>query len=516
MSRSVPGSEPSAAPDGFVRRNADDARLLREVHPPDWVNPTPKGRYHLVVVGAGTGGLVTAAAAAGLGARVALVERYLMGGDCLNVGCVPSKAIIRAARAWSDARTGEKRFGAPVCAGDGDFAVAMDRMRRLRAQLSPIDGAARFTTLGVDVYLGHARFVNGNAVEVEGQRLLFRKAVIATGARPAVPNIPGMQQFAYHTNQTIFGLASRPEHLVVLGAGPIGCELAQAFARLGTAVTLVDNGSRLLPREVADASAVVEKRLLSDGVRIWHDTEVRQVEGKGSGGTLHLRHLARDESLECDALLVATGRVPNVDDLGLAAAGVAVHDEHGVTVDDRLRTTNRRIYAVGDVCSALKFTHSADFQARLVVRNALFFGRGRASDLITPRVTYTSPEVAQVGLTPDQAHQDHRDTDIIRVAMHDVDRAVLDGETEGFCEFVLSRGTDRILGATLVSEHAGETVGEVALAMTAKLGLAAIGRTMHPYPSQGEVLRKAADAWQRRKLTPRVKALFLTYFKWLG
>lgn len=516
MSRSVPGSERSAAPDGFIRRNADDARLLHEVHPPDWVNPTPKGRYHLVVVGAGTGGLVTAAAAAGLGARVALVERHLMGGDCLNVGCVPSKAIIRAARAWSDARTGDKRFGAPAYADDGDFAFVMDRMRRLRAQLSPIDGAARFTALGVDVFLGQARFVDGDAVEVDGQRLAFRKAVIATGARPAVPDIPGMQQFAYHTNETIFGLTSRPGHLAVVGAGPIGCELAQAFARLGTTVTLVDRGSRVLPREVADASAVVEQRLLSDGVRVWHTAEVQRVEGKGSGGTLHVRHAAQDKSIECDALLVATGRVPNVDGLGLEAAGVRAHGEHGVTVDDRLRTTNRRIYAVGDVCSARKFTHSADFQARLVVRNALFFGRGRASDLITPRVTYTSPEVAQVGLTPDQAHQDHQDTDLIRVAMHDVDRAVLDGETEGFCEFVLARGTDRILGATLVGEHAGETIGEVALAMTAKLGLGAIGRTMHPYPTQGEVLRKAADAWQRRKLTPRVKALFLSYFKWLG
>ena len=510
------GTSRGTRPNGFVEGNADDARLWREVHPSEWVNPTSQGRYHLVVVGAGTGGLVTAAAAAGLGARVALVERHLMGGDCLNVGCVPSKALIRAARGWRDAQTGAERFAAPAAPGMGDFAQVMDRLRRLRAQLAPMDGAARFRALGVDVFIGDGRFVAENVLDVNGQRLVFRRAVIATGAHPAVPDVPGMAGFAYHTHETIFGLTSRPKHLVVVGAGPVGCELAQAFACLGTSVTLLNRRRRLLPREEAEAGAVVAERLRSDGVRVWHDCHLQRVDARGSGGQLFLLRSGSEESLDCDALLVATGRVPNIDGLGLETAGVGGDSRQGVLVDQRLRTANRRIYAVGDVCSALKSTHGADFQARLVVRNALFFGRARAADLITPRVTYTQPEVAQIGLTTHDAEREALDTDVVRVPMRDVDRAVLDDETDGFCQIVLARGTDRILGATIVGEHAGDLIGEVALAMTAKLGLSTIGRTMHPYPTQAEVLRKTADAWQRRRLTPRVRKLLAGYFRLLG
>jgi len=468
------------------------------------------------VIGAGTGGLVTAAAAAGLGARVALIERQLMGGDCLNVGCVPSKAVIRAARAWREARDGQERFGGPDAHGDGNFGAVMARMRRLRADLSPIDGAPRFRDLGIDVFLGDARFVAVDAVEVGGQRLNFRKAVIATGARATVPQIPGLAETPFYTNESIFTLTARPAHLVVLGAGPIGCELAQAFARLGTRVTLLNRGAQLMPREDADAAAVLQAALTRDGVVIHHDVAVTHASALGAETTLTYRQAGHDSSITCDALLVAIGRTPNVHGLQLEQAEVRFDARSGVTVDDRLRTSNSRIYAVGDVCSSQQFTHSADFQARLVVQNALFFGRGKASALVTPRVTYTSPEVASIGLTESEAASQQIPVDVVTVPMHEVDRARLDDETEGFCRFVLARGTDRIVGATIVAEHAGENVGEVALAMTAKLGLSAIGRTMHPYPTQGEMLRKAADMWRRRKLSPTVKALFGWYFRLLG
>ncbi len=496
--------------------SAHDQRLREQVQPPSWVNPAPAARYHLVVIGAGTGGLVTAAAAAGLGARVALVERHLMGGDCLNVGCVPSKAVIRAARSWHETRTAAARFGGPQAHGDGDFSAAMERMRKLRADLSPVDSAARFRDLGVDVFLGDGLFVADDAVLVGEHRLVFRRGVIATGARATVPSIVGLTDLPFFTNETIFSLTQRPTHLVVVGGGPIGCELAQAFVRLGTRVTLLNRGAQLLPRESFDAAGVVEHALARDGVRVLHDVQIERVTNGGLLVHLDVRYGDVAETLTTDALLLAVGRTPNVHGLGLDAAHVTFDATRGVHVNDRLRSSNRRIYAVGDVCSPLQFTHAADFQARLVVQNALFFGRGKASALVTPRVTFTSPEVASVGMLEDDARTGGVPTDIVTVPLHDVDRARLDDETEGFCRIVIAKGTDRILGATIVAEHAGENIGEVVLAMTAKLGLSAIGRTMHPYPTQGEMLRRSADAWRRRKLTPMVKSLFARYFRWLG
>ncbi len=496
--------------------DAHDQRLREQVRPPSWVNPTPAARYHLVVIGAGTGGLVTAAAAAGLGARVALVERHLMGGDCLNVGCVPSKAVIRAARAWHETRTAAARFGGPPVHGDGDFSAAMERMRKVRADLSVIDSAARFRDLGVDVFLGEGRFVADDAVRVGEQRLVFRRSVIATGARATVPSIAGLSDIPFFTNETIFSLTRRPTHLVVVGGGPIGCELGQAFARLGTRVTLLNRDAQLLPRESVEAAKIVEQALAHDGVRILHDVQIERVTKSALFAHVDVRYGGVTETFTTDALLLAVGRTPNVQDLGLDAAHVTFDVTRGVHVNDRLRSSNRRIYAVGDVCSTLQFTHAADFQARLVVQNALFFGRGKASALVTPRVTFTSPEVASVGMSENDAHTSGVPTDMVTVPLHDVDRARLDDETEGFCRMVLAQGTDRILGATIVAEHAGENIGEVVLAMTAKLGLGAIGRTMHPYPTQGEMLRKSADVWRRRKLTPTVKSLFARYFRWFG
>jgi pyruvate/2-oxoglutarate dehydrogenase complex dihydrolipoamide dehydrogenase (E3) component len=490
-------------------------RLLQNVHPPGWVNPEPKGRYHVVVIGAGTAGLVTAAAAAGLGARVALVERHLMGGDCLNVGCVPSKAIIRAARAWHEEREAHHLFGGPHAVEPGDFGAVMERMRRIRADLSSGDSVHRFRQLGVDVFLGEGRFVGTTAVEIGGKRLEFRRAVIATGGRPDVPEIPGLAAAGYLTNETIFSLTELPRRLVVIGAGHSGCELAQAFARFGSQVTVIEQGEHALPTEDADAASVVERAMERDGVVFRRRTSISRVERNGGEKQIVLQGANGEESVPGDDILVATGRVPNVEGLNLEAAGIG-YDRAGVRVNDRLQTTNRRVYAAGDICSRFQFTHVADALARIVVQNALFYGRARASRLIIPWTTYTSPEVAHVGMYEQDARAAGFQVDTLTVPMHQVDRAVLDGDTEGFLRVHLKKGTDRILGATLVAEHAGEMISEISVAMTAGLGLGRIGATIHPYPTQAEVFRKAADAWRRRKLTPMVKRVFQLFFRFLG
>ena len=487
-------------------------RHLANVHPPAHVNPKPRDRYHLVVIGAGPGGLVAAAAGAALGARVALVEKHLMGGDCLNVGCVPSKAIIRAARAWHEARHGAARFGGPAAAGAGDFGAVMERMRRLRADMSRVDSVARFAGLGVDVFIGAGRFAARDAVEVGGARLTFRRAVIATGARPALPPIPGLAEAGPLTNETIFWLTELPRRLLVLGAGPIGCEMAQTFARFGSRVTLANRGGQILPREDGDAARLVEEAMVKDGVDLRLGSRFLEVRSEGDDKVVVLERGGRRETVAADAILVAAGRRPNVEDLGCAAGGVALGDR-GVVVDDRLRTTNPRVYAVGDVCSPHQFTHAADAHARMVVQNALFFGRARVSRLVMPWCTYTSPEIAHVGMHAADAARAGHAVDTLTVPLEDLDRAILDGANEGFVRVHLRKGTDRILGATLVAEHAGDMIGELALAITAGTGLGAIAGTIHPYPTQGEIIRKAADAWRRTKLTPAVKRIFAAYFR---
>ncbi len=492
-----------------------DEALLANVRPAAWRNPEPQERYHLVVVGAGTGGLVTAAGAAGLGARVALVERGLMGGDCLNVGCVPSKGVIAAARAFAAARGGG-HFGAPVADGAGDFAAAMTRMRRLRAGISAIDGAERFAGLGVDVFLGEGRFSGPDRVQVGDATLRFRRAVIATGARAALPPIPGLADADPLTNETLFSLEALPPRFVVIGAGPIGCEMAQSFARLGSRVTILDMAEHVLPREDADAAALVQDALLRDGVEYLPGSAITRVEREGPVRRVHFARQGGEESLECDELLVAAGRAPNLEGLGLEEAGVA-SDASGVEVDDRLRTANTRIYAVGDVVRSYKFTHLADAHARIAIQNALFpflppFARPRASRLVVPWCTYTSPEVAHVGLHPHEAANRGLEIDTITVPFSDVDRAVLDGQSEGFLRVHLRKGRDEIVGGTIVAEHAGEMIGELCLAVTQGIGLGAIGATIHPYPTQAEALRKAANEWRRGRLTPTAKRIFDTWF----
>jgi pyruvate/2-oxoglutarate dehydrogenase complex dihydrolipoamide dehydrogenase (E3) component len=488
-----------------------NVRLLANVHPPAWVNPVAQDRYDLIVIGAGTGGLVSAAGAAGLGARVALIERHLMGGDCLNVGCVPSKGLIAASRAWHAARHGDA-FGAPVATGAGDFAAVVTRMRQLRANLSAIDGAERFRGLGVDVFFGNARFDGSDTVVVNEQRLRFRRAVIATGARAGIPPIPGLAEADFLTNESVFTLTERPDRLLVLGGGPIGCELGQTFARFGSRVTIIDASARILPRDDPDASASVHRALAADGVSFELGVAVQRVERRSRSTVVHVVRDGATVAVEGDRLLVAAGRAPNVEELDLEKAGVA-YTRRGITVNDHLRSTNRRVYAVGDVAGGPQFTHAADFQARLVIANALFFGRGRASRMVVPWATYTSPEVAHVGLTPGAAASAGINIETITVPLADVDRAVLDGEADGFLKVHLRRGTDRIVGVTVVASHAGDLIGEAAVAITNGLRLSQLGRTIHPYPTQAEAYRKAADVWRRTKLTPVVRRLLGGWFR---
>ncbi|MEX0745478.1 MAG: mercuric reductase [Phycisphaeraceae bacterium] len=492
--------------------------LQSHVKPLDWMNPTPapgrRGRYNLVVIGAGTAGLVTAAGAAGMGAKVALIERSLLGGDCLNVGCVPSKALIRCARAVHDAREAH-RFGVKVEGEpEADFGAVMQRMRKLRAGIAPHDSAKRFRDLGIDVYLGDAQFQDSGHVRVGEHTLEFARAVIATGARAAELPIKGLADVGYLTNETVFSLTALPRRLAVIGAGPIGCELAQAFARHGSKVTLVEAEKQILTREDADAAKRVEKSLLADGIEIICGGKAVQVRREGADKVLQLQCDGQERDVHVDEILLGIGRQPNVDGMGLEAAGVTFDPRQGVEVNDYLQTSNKRIYAAGDVCSKFKFTHAADAMARIVIQNALFFGRAKASALTIPWCTYTDPEIAHVGLYEHEAKAQGIDVHTITIEMSEVDRAILDGETDGMLKVHLKRGSDRIVGATLVARHAGEMISELTLAMTVRLGLGAIAKTIHCYPTQAEVIKKAADTYNRTRLTPRVKSLFQTLLTW--
>lgn len=495
--------------------DAHNQKLVSHVHPSDWKNPTPAPRYHLVIVGGGTAGLVTAAGAAGLGAKVALIEKHLLGGDCLNVGCVPSKAIIRAARAVAAVRQASE-FGVNVAPGTTvDFGKVMERMRRLRADISPHDSARRFTELGVDVFLGAGRFTGPESIEVGGQRLRFAKAVIATGARATAPPIPGLKDVRYLTNETLFSLTELPKRFGIVGAGPIGCEMAQCFARFGSEVCLVESTHGILPREDRDAADIVRDHLERDGVKLLCCGKDLRLTPNSNGIRLQVESHEKGYDMQVDQLLVATGRAPNVEGLGLETAGVEF-DERGVQVNDRLQTSNPRIYACGDICSPYQFTHAADFTARIVIQNALFRGRARASSLIIPRATYTSPEIAHVGLGAKEANANGIAVDSFTQEFRSVDRAILDGETDGFVRVHLRKGTEAIVGATVVATHAGDLISELTLAMNGKLGLRKLGSTIHPYPTQAEAIRKIGDLHNRTRLTPFVKKLLNRWLAWAG
>ncbi len=517
MSAPVTPSLAIPAPVTLPPDDEHNRRLVDAVHPSDWTNPTPAGRYHLVVVGAGTAGLVSAAIASSLGAKVALVERHLMGGDCLNVGCVPSKGLLRAARAAADVR-GAGRFGVNI-SGDVsvDFGAVMERMRTIRAGIGPHDGAARFRDMGVDVFFGDGRFTGRDSLDVDGTTLTFAKAVIATGGRAAAPPIPGLDGVRYLTNETLFELTERPARLGVIGAGPIGVEMAQAFARFGSRVSLVEQGPHVLMREDEDAAAIVQGVLAREGVDLHTGVKLGGVKPRGDEIVLSLDRDGRADEVVVDELLVAVGRAPNVDGLGLEAAGVAFDPRKGVTVDDHLRTSNKRIYAAGDVCSRFQFTHTADFLARIVVQNALFapfgLGRKKASALTVPWCTYTDPEIAHVGLYEHEAREQGHDVVTHTQPLAENDRAKLDGDAEGFVRVHLEQGSDKILGATIVARHAGEMISELTLAMRAGAGLGTLADTIHPYPTQADAIRAAGSLHTRTRLTPFAARMLRFFLK---
>jgi pyruvate/2-oxoglutarate dehydrogenase complex dihydrolipoamide dehydrogenase (E3) component len=497
----------------FLWDDAHDRELLGHVHPPAWKNPTPDGPYNMVVIGGGTAGLVTAAGSAGLGARVALIEKHVLGGDCLNVGCVPSKAVIRASRVRGDLMEAEA-LGFRVPDGAvADFGAVMARMRRIRARIGHHDGAERFSKLGVDVYLGAARFTGPDTVEVGGQTLRFRRACVATGARAVDPPIPGLKEAGYLTNETVFTLTDLPRRLAVIGGGPIGCELAQAFRRLGSEVTLLHSASHILNREDADAAEIVQRAFVREGVRLVLDTKIQRVEAAAQGKVVHYTSGGQAGSVVVDEILAGAGRAPNVESIGLEAAGVAYDRRKGVTVTDRLQTTNPRIFAAGDVAMDWKFTHAADFAARIVIQNALFKGKKKLSGLVMPWATYTDPEIAHVGMYERDATAKGIELDTYVKPMSEVDRAMADGEEDGFVKIHVRRGTDEILGATIVARHAGEMINEITLAMVGGVGLGTVASVIHPYPTQAEAVRHAGDMYNRTRLTPFVKRLFAAWFR---
>jgi pyruvate/2-oxoglutarate dehydrogenase complex dihydrolipoamide dehydrogenase (E3) component len=491
-----------------------DAQLMRRVRPSTWRNPEPAPTYDLVVLGGGTAGLVSALGAAGLGARVALAERHLLGGDCLNTGCVPSKAVLRSARA-----VGEIRRAARVGVRGGDvtvdFAAVMRRMRERRASIAAHDAAERLRAAGVDVFFGNASFADERTVLVDGRALRFRRAVIATGGRPAAPPIPGLDACPYHTNETIFSVTELPNRLLVIGAGPIGCELAQAFARFGSTITVFDRAEQALSREDADAAAIIQRSLESDGVGFQLGARLDQVDFASGEARIHFTRSGNGTpeagSALGDAVLVATGRAPNIEDLNLAAAGIQA-SKAGVVVNDRLQTTNLRVFASGDVCSDYKFTHAADALSRIVLQNALFFGRRKASALVIPWVTYTDPELAHVGVSETDVVRSDGRLETITIPLAEIDRAIVDDQTDGFVRVHHERG--RIRGCTIVAPHAGEMIGEVVYAMNRGGTLSTLAATIHPYPTYAEALRKAGDVYRRQFVTPRVRVWLERYFAW--
>ena len=510
----MPPAESAAQHLGFDPAATFNADLISHVHPDDWTNPVPPGRYHLVVVGAGTAGLIAASFAAGAGARVALVERHLMGGDCLNVGCVPSKSLIRSSRVFAELRDAASLGWRVPSGAAADFGAVMERMRRIRARISLHDSAARYRDeKGIDVFLGSARFTGPSTLDVDGTALRFKKAGIATGARAAPLPIPGLVESGALTNETVFNLTTRPRRLAVIGAGPIGAELAQAFCRLGCEVTLLEVMDHILGREDPDAATIVQRALARDGVRLRLACQIERLERQGDTKAVHFAD--GSEPLVVDEVLVGVGRAPNIEHLGLDLAGVN-HTARGVTVDDALQTSNPRVYAAGDVCMAWKFTHAAEDAARIAVQNALFPGRRRLSTLTMPWCTYTDPEVAHVGLYDHQAAEQGVAVTTYTQHWGDVDRAITDGDEDGFVRIHTRKGTDEILGATIVARHAGEMISEITLAMVGGLGLGTLANVIHPYPTQADAIRRAAFQYSVTRVTPLVKRLLASWLKLTG
>ena len=456
--------------------------------PTDYQNPQPQPRYHLVVVGAGPAGLISAIGAAGLGAKVALIERHRMGGDCLNVGCMPSKALL----AFS------KQRGA-------DFQHAFAWLREVRAGIAPHDSVERYTEAGVDVFLGDASFNAAGQICVGDTPLNARRIALCTGASAAIPPIPGLVESRPLTNETIFDLPAPPSSLAILGAGAIGCELAIALSRLGVSVSLFEMAERVLPLETLLASQAVAMALESSGVDLYLGQGVSAVKGSGTV-------VVGDQEIECERILVALGRKPNTDGLNLGAAGVSVDQQGFVVTNAKLQSNNKRIFAAGDCTARQQFTHHADAQARALIQNALFAPTASVDALIVPHCTYTDPEVASVGANPERLEKSAIAYDRFEFDLSELDRSRADPDSQlrpvQHAEVYTQKGSDKILGATIIGHDAGELIAPICLMMSNGLGLSAAQKTIFSYPTRSDYLKRLGDAYNRNRMTPTVARLF--------
>lgn len=474
--------------------------------------------YDMLVIGAGSAGLVSAYIGSAVKARVALVEEGEMGGDCLNTGCVPSKALIRAARAAHEVRHAE-RFG--ILPGQGtseptvDFSRVMAHVRGAVEGVAPHDSVERYTSLGVDVHKARATLVPPWEVDVGGRRVSARHIVIATGARPAVPPLPGIEQARMLTSETLWQLDELPGRLAVLGGGAIGCELGQSFARLGSRVTLIEGGEQLLGREDAEVGEHMAQTLEQDGVTVLTSTRAERI-SHDDGQRLHLKTAEGEQSVEFDTLLVCVGRRANVEGLGLEALGITTADTGTLELNRQLQTRLPNVWACGDVAGPYQLTHAAAHQAWHAAVNALFgeVKRFNVDYRFIPAVVYTQPEVARVGLNEREATEQGIDYELTRYAMSESDRAMAEGATEGFIKVLTVPGRDKILGATIVAENAGEWLGEFSLAMKHGLGMNKLLGTIHPYPTLGEAAKATAGAWKNAHKPERALALLERYFRW--
>ncbi|MCG6122057.1 MAG: FAD-dependent oxidoreductase [Microvirga sp.] len=458
--------------------------------------------FDICVIGAGSGGLSVAAGAAQMGARVVLIEKGEMGGDCLNTGCVPSKALIAAAHAAHAGREAA-RFGVDYDPPRVDFARVHAHIHGVIAGIAPHDSVERFEGLGVRVIRGHARFVDAAHVDVDGLRIKARRFVVATGSRAALPPVPGLALTPHLTNETVFSLTQAPDRLAVIGGGPIGVELAQAFARLGARVTLLERFT-ILPRDEPEAVAMLRARLAAEGVDIRENVEIESVAGREGDVRVALKG---GELLRVTHLLVAAGRSPNVEDLGLEAAGIEYDAKKGVAVDARLRTSNRSVFAIGDVAGGPQFTHIAGYHAGIVIRNALFMLPAKVDYSALPWVTYADPELAHVGLTEAQAREAGHEVRTLTEPLAGNDRARAEARTEGLTKIVLDKG-GRILGATILAPGAGEQIGVWGLAISRRMKISAIAGLILPYPTMAETGKRAAGSWFTPSLYgPRVRRL---------
>lgn len=480
--------------------------LERNLKPVDWQNPDPAPIYNLAVIGAGPAGLRAARIAARLGARVALIEADAIGGDCTNIGCVPSKAIIRSGQLYADIARAQ-HYGIHANGTVPDTALALSRVRKAQARISRSEAARDLRGEGIDLFFGTARFGDPRSLKVGAQTLRFARALIATGGILRPPDVPGLAEIGFVTVNSLFTRDTLPASMMVIGGGPLGTEMAQAFCRLGVRVVLVHNATKFLPGEERDAAQLLSQSLARDGIEIHLNTTALSARQTAKGKEVALSTGGDPFAITVDEVMAGVGRIPRLKGLDLEKAGIVADPETGISVDDFMRTTNRRVYAAGDVCGQYMFTHVADAAARIAVRNALFFGRQRFSRLTIPWCTFTDPAIAHVGLYVDQAIAKGITVKTYTVLLHEIDRAITDGEETGFVKIHVRYGTDKILGATVVARHAGEMLNEITLAMERRIGLRALSGVIQAYPTQSAAIKAAADACVADGLTPRLQRL---------